>query len=423
MAAIIVSGCKKSTDNASNSEGNSGDDNNNDVKVTTYTPQDITGTKAVCGGDVIVAPGLTLTEIGVCCGTNSNPEVGNCDITCTAWTWNEPFVITIHHLTPKTTYHIRAYALRGLEYYYGEEKTFTTTDLQVPTVETQYVGSIDENSATCHGEVMFGDCDILSKGFCWSTSQNPTINDQFISCGEGIGEFTGRLTGLSENTTYYVRAYATNSIGTGYGNEISFMTQIQPGVGGTIPSSVLPDELYNEVTAHFTVYTGENPPAVNGGFISKPHVLFYSTLNETGVVYNDYLFAFYGHNGLVDYYTKQWDDNYGYYYELHRDLRKIGDGVGFTCYYITDGYPNGLYAKQSTIISGRWNETYGGVVDYQVAVILLENSGNPNLAPVNSYRIIGDGDGLSIDTTWMDKSFYDNVTVSDIDLFKLFKKN
>ena len=97
-----------------------------DVRVTTYTPQDITSTTAVCGGDVIVIQGLSLTELGVCWGKDSKPTVE--DSHRSTSNWSEPYVCTITGLEPGTKYHVRAYALRGLEYYYGDAKSFTTEE-------------------------------------------------------------------------------------------------------------------------------------------------------------------------------------------------------------------------------------------------------------------------------------------------------
>ena len=105
-------------------EPNNGGNNDSDVRVTTYTPQDICATTATCGGDVIVTQGLSLTELGVCWSTERNPSVDNSHISTR--NWSEPFVCTITDLEPNTQYYVRAYALRGLEYYYGEDKNFTT---------------------------------------------------------------------------------------------------------------------------------------------------------------------------------------------------------------------------------------------------------------------------------------------------------
>ena len=97
-----------------------------DVRVTTYTPQNITSTTAVCGGDVIVIQGLSLTELGVCWGKDSKPTVEDSHRSTSKW--SEPYVCTITGLEPGTKYHVRAYALRGLEYYYGDDKSFTTEE-------------------------------------------------------------------------------------------------------------------------------------------------------------------------------------------------------------------------------------------------------------------------------------------------------
>ena len=92
-------------------------------------------------------------------------------------------------------------------------------------VKTKDVSDITTNSATCGGNVAsYGNGSITARGVCWSTNPNPTINDNKTSDGSGTGDFTSNLTNLTENTTYYVRAYATNEKGTSYGEEKSFKT-------------------------------------------------------------------------------------------------------------------------------------------------------------------------------------------------------
>ncbi len=95
----------------------------------------------------------------------------------------------------------------------------------IPTVSTSPVIDITQTTATSGGEVTDdGGADVTARGVCWSTSQNPTIADGHTSDGTGTGTFVSNLTGLTLNTLYFVRAYATNSMGTAYGNEVNFTT-------------------------------------------------------------------------------------------------------------------------------------------------------------------------------------------------------
>ena len=124
LMMAVATGCDKDDDDNGSGSGLGGWIGDSDVRVTTYTPQDITQTTAKCGGDAIVTQGLSLTELGVCWSTERNPTADNAHLS--TMIWNEPYVCTITGLEPNTMYHVRAYALRGLEYYYGEDKSFTT---------------------------------------------------------------------------------------------------------------------------------------------------------------------------------------------------------------------------------------------------------------------------------------------------------
>ncbi|MCX6225900.1 MAG: T9SS type A sorting domain-containing protein [Bacteroidia bacterium] len=109
----------------------------------------------------------------------------------------------------------------------------TTETASFPTVNTVSVIEISPSSATGGGNVTAdGNASVTGKGICWSTSQNPTKNNAHTSDGTGTGSFTSSLYGLSDNTVYYVRAYATNSVGTSYGNQVGFKTYRGDG-GGT----------------------------------------------------------------------------------------------------------------------------------------------------------------------------------------------
>ena len=103
-----------------------------------------------------------------------------------------------------------------------------------PTVTTTAISNIDKTTATGGGNVTAdGGATITTRGICWSTSQNPTISGNHTTDGTGTGSFTSSMTGLTANTTYYVRAYATNSAGTAYGEEVSFTT-LPEGIPGDV---------------------------------------------------------------------------------------------------------------------------------------------------------------------------------------------
>lgn len=101
----------------------------------------------------------------------------------------------------------------------------------IPKVKTIDVTEVGQKSANGGGSILNnGNASILSKGVCWGLESLPTINDNISSDGSGDGNFVSKIDNLSPNTTYYVRAYATNSEGTSYGGEVTFRTgQITTG--------------------------------------------------------------------------------------------------------------------------------------------------------------------------------------------------
>lgn len=102
----------------------------------------------------------------------------------------------------------------------------------VPTVKTNEVTEITSTTAICGGEVTSENgWRVTERGVCWGTESNPTLSDSHTIDGESIGKFTLEITGLIPNTKYYVRAYAINAAGIGFGSEMSFNTQC---VGGDI---------------------------------------------------------------------------------------------------------------------------------------------------------------------------------------------
>ena len=134
----------------------------------------------------------------------------------------------ISGLNPGTTYHFRVIAVNSAGTANGNDLTFTTAVVP-PTLTTTPVSNRTSTSVTTGGNITSdGGSSITAKGVCWATSPNPTINDDYTIDGEGSGSFTSEIKCLEGGTTYYVRAYATNSEGTGYGEQESFTTE--PGL-------------------------------------------------------------------------------------------------------------------------------------------------------------------------------------------------
>ena len=236
--------------------------------VTTNSVDEITETSARCVGAIVNDGNADITAKGFCFGTEQNPTLEN-NVVTIEMTREEVaddfFEATLSDLKAATEYYVRAYATNIEGTAYGSEISFTTLEkveddntgddntgddntgddntgddntgddntgeiiIEMPTVETSFVKSITQTTARVGGNVTAdGGAEVISKGFCWSVEQNPTIEDMFTTDGSGVGTFTSTLENLTPNTTYYLRAYATNSEGTAYGEEKSFKTKEDP---------------------------------------------------------------------------------------------------------------------------------------------------------------------------------------------------
>ena len=203
--------------------------------VTTADITEITQTSAVSGGDVTSDGGAEVIARGLCWSTSQNPTIN--DNHTNDGVGTGIFTTNISDLVPNTTYYIRAYATNSVGTAYGEERVFTTLEeviIVLPTVITAEVTDITQSSAISGGEVISdGGVEVIARGLCWSTSQNPTIENDTTIVGNGLGVFVSDIAVLTENTTYYMRAYATSAHGTAYGEEKCFTT-LKVEIGGDI---------------------------------------------------------------------------------------------------------------------------------------------------------------------------------------------
>lgn len=188
---------------------------------------------ATMGGNVTSDNGVPVTERGViwCQGTYITPTIGGTNCTTVVMgSGTGSFSQTVNNLSKYTTYRVRAYAKNeNGRIEYGEIKTFTTLDNSSPTVTITDI-TYGDTYANCFCNVTSAS-GVTARGICWSTSPYPTLDDSHTSDGTGTGNFTSSLTELSRLQTYYVRAYATNSVGTSYSEQKTFHTCLRGGLG------------------------------------------------------------------------------------------------------------------------------------------------------------------------------------------------
>ena len=195
----------------------------------TTTSSTITGYSATISSNITSNNGATVTSRGVCYSLTQSPTTSNNPQT--NGSGNGAYDITITGLLENTTYYVRSYAVNSAGTSYSSEISITTGVRSLPTIaSTTAISAITRTSASSGGNISSSGNDLLTaRGICWSTSTIPDNQDiSLLSTktvnGTTTGTYTSSLTGLTYNTTYYVRAYATNSVGTTYGNQISFTT-------------------------------------------------------------------------------------------------------------------------------------------------------------------------------------------------------
>jgi hypothetical protein len=240
------------------------------ASITSTSISAITSNSALSGGNITSTGGATITARGVCWSTSSSPTISNSK--SSDGTGAGSFVSSITGLTVATVYYVRAYASNSAGTSYGNEISFTTSAV-APTLTTSSIASITTTTASSGGNISFdGGSSVLSRGICWSTSHDPTISSSKTTDGTGTGVFNSSLSALTPGTTYYVRAYATNGAGTGYGNEISFTTT---NIYAVISTSAITAITSTSATS------GGNITSDNGSAVTARGICWSTTENPT----------------------------------------------------------------------------------------------------------------------------------------------
>ncbi|MEI6751622.1 MAG: hypothetical protein WCK78_00500 [Paludibacter sp.] len=265
--------------------------------VTTTAATNIATTSAATGGNVTSTGGATVTERGVCwSATNQNPTIA--DNKTSDGTGSGTFVSQITGIPAGWLIYARAFATNSAGISYGSSITINAAKT-VPVLTTKTFTDISAMGGVSGGIISSdGGNSITERGICWSESPNASVSDNKIVSPASTASFGSAITQSKPSTTYYVRAYATNSVGTGYGDEKSFTTldaqYYQSFETGLLPSGWSGDFKVNSESAFDGSYSLKSLDN------TSCNETLSITLTAAGQI--SFYYSFYGCSGNIDIY-------------------------------------------------------------------------------------------------------------------------
>ena len=201
-----------------------------------------------------------ILKHGICYGTAVEPDTSGTKIEL--GTQISDFKANISGLTPNEIYYFRAYTENEYQVSYGQQEYIQMPSYEIPIVSATIPGNITTSEIEVYSSIDFdGYSPISEMGFVWSTSPNPEVESaDSLQIPVKMGEITTIISGLMPGMTYYVRAFAINAQGTGYGGEYSFTTPYFAGAGTL-------EDPYQIFTLNSLVYLSETPDLWASHFI------------------------------------------------------------------------------------------------------------------------------------------------------------
>jgi hypothetical protein len=357
----------------------------NSISFGSISSSNISSSTASITTNINTDGGNTITSRGIVWNTSINPTIALSTKTSSG-TGTGTFSESITGLSASTVYYVRTYATNANGTVYGNEISITTTGV-IPSLTTTAASSTTINSFTTGGTISNDGGNLVTyRGVCWSTSSNPTINDNRILSGTGTGTFTITLSNLNLATTYYVRSFATNSAGTAYGNERVVTTSslvagtsylggkiayiFQSGDAGYIAGETHGFIIMNHAMGMQAAFGGYNP--ITGNTYSGTSMNFGTGRNNTLLLYN-----MTGNNASKYVYNVNYDGYNDWYIPSYYEWNKIGPN------WTSLGLPYGNYQCSSEV--SRDNSAVFSVYNsYGWISASVSNSGKTSL-----YDVIG----------------------------------
>ncbi|MBQ2921476.1 MAG: carboxypeptidase regulatory-like domain-containing protein [Tyzzerella sp.] len=353
------------------------------VSTLPVTQIDVVNGRAQFNGTITEVGSPIYSEKGFCYNTSGEPTVSDTKYAVSGTSGGD-YYYSCAGLATNTTYYVRAYAIQNDKIYYGTSVSFNT-GMSTTGVSTSSATSVTPSSATLNGAIVkVGSPTYSEKGFCYSTSPNPTINSTKKPVGgTGEGNFSLNITGLDYNTTYYYKAYAIQNGIPIYGAEVSFNTGLTPAAVQT--ESVGTNDIgYTDAEVSFRITNIGDP-----------------VCTETGICYSTYTNPTISSNkvkGSIHTYSQSIEltglrENTTYYFRAY----VIQNGK--TIYSSELSFTTGTKPSVSTLSHSNLSNPYGMMNMWEVQLNGRVNSvGNPSIKS-RGFKYSTSGDPESGGTT------------------------